>query len=57
MTCVPLLWHAEDEEGKKCPFLQPFPSNLLMEGSVKSISTNQRELVGSKFYFPKPGNL
>lgn len=61
MTCVPVLWlwHAEDEKAKvfpECPFLQPFPSNLLMEGSVKSISTNQRELVGFKFYFPKPEN-
>lgn len=61
MTCVPVLWHAEEEKAKakvfpECPFLQPFPSNLLTEGSVKSISTNQRELVGSKFYFPKPEN-
>lgn len=55
--CFGMLRTRKAKVFPECPFLQPFPSNLLMEGSVKSISTNQRELVGSKFYFPKPGNL
>lgn len=41
---------------REYPFCSPWLSNLLMEGSGKSISTNERELVESKFYFPKPEN-
>lgn len=50
MTCVPVLWHAEDEKAKakvfpECPFLQPFPSNLLT-GRQCEINLHQPTRVG-----------
>lgn len=59
LTIVHPVWHSEGlrkQSIRQCPFCSLLLSNLLMEGCVKSISTDERELVESKFYFPKPEN-